>query len=76
MIASNDNWGTTIISGIITVNQVQDIQSSGYAPGDERESAIIAELPAGNYTAIVRGADNTTGVALVEIYNLDSNSTN
>ena len=43
----------------------------GYAPADGRESAIIAELPAGNYTAIVRGVNNTTGVALVEVYDLD-----
>ena len=48
---------------------MQEIQDSGYAPGDGRESAIIADLPAGNYTAIVRGFDNTVGVALVEVYN-------
>ena len=34
------------------------------------ESAIIANLPPGNYTAIVRGVNNTTGVALVEVYDL------
>jgi hypothetical protein len=50
---------------------VRDIRNSGYAPGDGRESAIIAELPAGNYTAIVRGVNNTTGVALVEVYDLN-----
>ena len=71
LIASNDNWRTTIIGGIITSDQVRDIQNSGYAPGDGRESAIIAELPPGNYTAIVRGVNNTTGVALVEVYDLD-----
>jgi copper binding plastocyanin/azurin family protein len=71
LIASNDNWQTTIISGIITGNQVQDIMNSGHAPTDARESAIIAVLPAGNYTAIVRGLGNTTGVALVEVYDLD-----
>ena len=71
LIASNDNWRTTIIGGIITTNQVRDIISSGHAPGDGRESAIIAELPPGNYTAIVRGVDNITGVALVEVYDLD-----
>jgi len=70
LIASNDNWQTTIIGGIITQDQVQDIQNSGHAPGDSRESAIIANLPAGNYTAIVRGVSNTTGVALVEVYDL------
>jgi len=70
LIASNDNWMTTIISGIITKNQVRDIMNSGYAPTDGRESAIIADLPAGNYTAIVRGVNDTTGVALVDVYDL------
>jgi hypothetical protein len=70
LIASNDNWRTTIIGGIITANQVRDIQASGYAPGDQLESAIIANLPAGNYTAILRGVNGTTGVALVEVYDL------
>jgi hypothetical protein len=70
LIASNDNWITTIIGGIITVNQVRDIQASGHAPRDGRESAIIADLPTGNYTAIVRGVNNMTGVALVEVYDL------
>jgi Alpha-galactosidase, CBM13 domain len=70
LIASNNNWQTTIIGGIITSNQVQDIQNSGHAPTDARESAIKADLPPGNYTAIVRGVNNTTGVALVEAYDL------
>jgi hypothetical protein len=74
LIASNNNWATTIIGGIITANQVHDIQISGYAPGDSRESAIIAELPPGNYTAIVRGVNNTVGVALVEAYDLNSDT--
>ena len=71
LIASNDNWRQTIIGGIITSDQVRDIRNSGYAPGDGRESAIIADLPAGNYTAIVRGVNNTTGVALGEVYDLN-----
>jgi len=70
LIASNDNWVTTIIGGIITANQARDILDSGRAPGDPRESAIIADLPAGNYTAIVSGVNNMTGVALVEVYDL------
>src|SRR6266404_5705742 len=69
-IASNDNWQTTIIGGIIGSDQVQDIRNSGHAPGDARECAIIADLPPGNYTAIVRGVNNTMGVALVEAYDL------
>ena len=71
LIASNDNWQQTIIGGIVTQNQVQNIQNSGLAPTDASESAIIANLPPGNYTAIVRGVNNTTGVALVEVYDLD-----
>jgi len=74
LIASNDNWRTTIIGGIITSNQVGDIRGSGYAPGDGRESAIIADLAPGNYTAIVRGVDNMTGVALVEVYDLSNDA--
>ena len=70
LIASNDNWQTTIIGGIITRDQVSDIQNSGHAPTEASESAIIANLPPGNYTAIVRGVNNTTGVALVEVYDL------
>ncbi|MFL6554348.1 MAG: NF038122 family metalloprotease [Chthoniobacterales bacterium] len=68
LIASNDNWQTTIIGGIITSNQVSDIQNSGHAPTAASESAIIADLPSGNYTAIVRGVSNTAGVGLVEVY--------
>ena len=71
LIASNNNWQHTIIGGIITQDQVQDIQNSGHAPADASESAIIANLRPGNYTAIVRGVNNTTGVALVEVYDLD-----
>src|SRR5437763_1396867 len=71
LIASNDNWRTTIIGGIIIANQVRDIRNSGHAPADGRESAIIATLPPGNYTAIVRGQNIIVGVALVEVYDLD-----
>ena len=75
LIASNDNWQTTIIGGIITSSQVSAIQNSGHAPTQASESAIIATLPAGNYTAIVRGVNNTTGIALVEVYDLTPIST-
>jgi hypothetical protein len=71
MIASNDNWQTTIIGGIITADQVSAIQNSGHAPTESSESAIIATLSPGNYTAIVRGVNNSTGNALVEVYDLD-----
>ena len=71
LIACNDNWQHTIIGGFITNDQVHDIIASGLAPADRRESAMVVELPAGNYTAIVRGVNETTGVGLVEVYDLD-----
>jgi hypothetical protein len=70
LIASNNNWQTTVIGGIITSDQVSAIQNSGHAPSEPSESAIIATLQPGNYTAIVRGVNNATGVALVEVYDM------
>jgi hypothetical protein len=64
LISQNDNWKS---------NQQAAVQSSGYAPPKDTEAAILATLQPGNYTAIVRGINNTTGVALVEVYNLDAN---
>jgi hypothetical protein len=61
MVASNDNWKDT---------QQADIQATGLAPTDDHESAILATLPSGSYTIIVRGANNTTGVGLVEVFNV------
>jgi len=58
-IASNDNWADT---------QQAAIQASGFAPPNAKESAIVITRPAGNTTAIVRGKNNTTGNALVEVY--------
>ena len=57
----NDNWRDT---------QESDIQNSNLAPNDDRESAILTDIAPGNYTAILAGKDNTTGVGLVEIYDL------
>jgi len=71
LIASNNDWQHTIIGGIIGNGQVRAIIASGLAPADGRESAMVVELPAGNYTAIVRGVNDTTGVALVEVYDLE-----
>jgi hypothetical protein len=72
LIASNDDWQHTIIGGIITADQVAAIQNSGHASTVATESAIIGNLPPGNYTAIVRGKNIIVGVALVEVYDLDS----
>ena len=63
VIASNDNWQDN-------VNSI-DIQRNGLAPPNPSESALVLHLPAGAYTAIVRGANGATGNALVEVYHLD-----
>jgi glucose/arabinose dehydrogenase len=62
-IASNDNWPES-------ANQ-QAIIDAGFAPGNDKESAILMALEPGLYTAIVRGVGGTSGVALVEAYDLD-----
>ncbi len=59
IIARNNNWQDT---------QAAQITATGLAPADPRESAIFATLPAGNFTAVVRGASGKTGTALVEVY--------
>jgi sugar lactone lactonase YvrE len=60
-IAANDDWSET---------QSAEIQATGVAPTSSLESAIVATLPNGNYTAIVSGYQGATGVGLVEVYNL------
>jgi hypothetical protein len=59
---TNDNWRDT---------QQQQIQGAGLAPTSNLEPAIWATLSPGAYTAILRGTNNTTGTALVEIYDID-----
>ena len=65
IIASNDQWKS---------DQQTDIEDTGLAPGNDDEAAILRTVNPGNYTAIVRGAGGTTGIALVEIYDLGGNS--
>jgi PKD repeat protein len=74
IIGTNDNWQTTQLGGIITQDQVAEIQASELAPSDPAESALIAELSPGAYTAIIRGANSESGVALEELYDLDQNA--
>jgi len=71
-IASNDNWRSTRIGGLLISDQSIDIQASLVAPLNDAESAIIATLNPGAYTAVVRGANDTTGIAVVEGYDLDA----
>jgi hypothetical protein len=63
-LAANDDWKT---------NQVE-IETTGLAPSDDAESAIVRTLEPGAYTAVLRGKDQSTGVALVEAYDLENNS--
>ena len=62
LLDSNDDWGSS--------PDQAEIQASGVAPPNSKESAVIKLLPAGPFTAIVRGVGNTTGVASVELYQL------
>ena len=64
LLFSNDNW--------TTAPNKQEISDTGRAPSSSQEPAILTTLAPGKYTAIVRGVGNTTGVALVEIYDQDS----
>ncbi len=61
-IAFNDDWRS---------NQEAEISATGLAPTDDAEAAIIATLAPAPYTAIVRGAGDTSGVGLVEFYRLN-----
>lgn len=59
----NDDWRS---------HQEQEIIASTIPPGDNREAAIVATLQPGPHTAVLRGKDNTTGVGLVEVYDLEA----
>jgi photosystem II stability/assembly factor-like uncharacterized protein len=70
LLGSNDNWKVTQIGGNITGNQFFAIKSSGVAPTHDNEAAIVATLAPGSYTAVLRGANNSTGIGVVEGYDL------
>jgi hypothetical protein len=61
LIASNDNWKDT---------QKSEIEATTIPPTNDKEAAMVQTRNAGSYTAIVTGKNDTTGVALVEAYNL------
>ncbi len=61
LIAANDNWRS---------DQESEITATGLSPTNNSESAIVRTLAPGGYTAIVRGVNNSSGVALVEVYQL------
>jgi Domain of unknown function (DUF4394) len=60
-LATNDDWQSS---------QATEINATGLAPSNSQESAILTSLPAGSYTGVVSGKGATTGVAVVEIYQL------
>ena len=62
ILAFDDNWKDS---------QEAEIEATGLTPTDDRESAIVLTLANAPYTAIVRGVNDTVGVALVEVYDLD-----
>jgi hypothetical protein len=68
-IATNDNWRTT---------QQAEISASGLAPTNDKEAAVIVNLagatPRSNYTAVLSGTNGTTGIGLIEVYDLDAES--
>jgi hypothetical protein len=66
LIATNDNWKALAAGG----SQQNVIEATGLPPTNDFESAIVENLGPGNYTAIVRGVNNSTGVAVVEAYTL------
>jgi hypothetical protein len=61
LVLSNNDWES---------DQKAAIEATGLQPGNAKEAAILATLLPTNYTAIVRGANNTAGVGLVEVYHL------
>jgi len=61
VIRSNNDWRES---------QEAEIIATGLQPSDDRESALVEAVNPGNYTAVVRGSGNTTGVGLIEVYNL------
>jgi hypothetical protein len=62
LLMMNDNWRT---------DQEAEIEATGIAPTNDLESAIVRSLAPGSYTAILRGNGDTTGIGMVEAYDLD-----
>jgi Fibronectin type III domain len=65
VIATNDNW---------KVSQQTSINATGLAPVNDAEAAILLSLPPGNYTAVLTGARRSTGIGLIEVYDLSTNT--
>ena len=67
--AQSDDWRITV-TGLPITTSLTRLTATGLTPKDSRESAVFGDFPAGSYTAILRGKNNTTGVALIEAYNI------
>lgn len=67
LLAGNDDWKDS--------PERTQIEATGAAPTDDKESAVLRTLAPGNYTAVLAGKGNTTGIAIVEIYDLDAGTT-
>jgi hypothetical protein len=65
LVLANDNWKDA---------QQADIAATGLAPSDDRESAIVVTLSPSSHTAVLRGKNNSTGVSLVEVYDLNQSA--
>jgi uncharacterized delta-60 repeat protein len=63
VIATNDDWQSDA--------NASQLQASGFAPPDPRESGLFVNLPPGAYTVIVSGVGNTTGVAVIGVFEVD-----
>jgi hypothetical protein len=61
LLRSNDNWRD---------GREAEIRDTGMAPSNDLEAAIVETLPAGAYTAVVAGKDGSTGIGLIEVFNL------
>jgi len=66
IIAANDNWKVRPDGG----SQQAEIEATGIPPANDSESAVVQSLAPGNYTVVVQGTNNTTGIAVVEAYTL------
>src|SRR5205814_9984553 len=67
IVATNDNWK---VDDQTHQSQQAAITATGIAPPHDSESAILRTPAPGNYTAILKGKNNTTGIALLEVYNV------
>lgn len=65
-LATNDDWGS---------GNAAELTAAGLAPTDAREAGLVVTLGAGAYTVVASGVNATSGVALVEVYDLDASGT-